>query len=102
MGLIKLSLAELRDTASDFQRASQEVAEVNQRVNGRAAQLLGNWEGVASQSFMQELASCQQQTQRTPAIYAEVAAALNATANRIEQADQESAASQHSVIVSDN
>ncbi|HNT75747.1 MAG TPA: WXG100 family type VII secretion target [Anaerolineae bacterium] len=102
MGIIKLSLTELRDTASEFQRASQEVSEINQRVNSRAAQLLAGWEGVASQSFMQELGSCQQQTQRTPAIYAEVAQALNMTANRIEEADQGAAAGQHSVIVSDN
>ena len=51
---------------------------------------------------MQELESCQRQTQRTPMIYNEVAQALSMTADRIEQAESEAAQSQHSTIVSDN
>ncbi|HDQ70914.1 MAG TPA: WXG100 family type VII secretion target, partial [Chloroflexi bacterium] len=63
-GVIRLTYEELRAAARDFQQASQEVEQTNQRVNSRAAQLLGGWEGVASQSFMQELESCQRQTRR--------------------------------------
>lgn len=102
MSQIRMTYEELRAVAADFDNAAQQTEEINARVNSRVSQLEGGWEGIAETAFLQELASCQRQTQRTPMIYAQVAQALRQTADKIEAAEQEAAQAIPGTITADD
>jgi WXG100 family type VII secretion target len=102
MSQIRMSYDEMRAVASDFQAQSDAVSQILSTLNSRANQLMSTWEGVAEQSFMQELQSCQQRMSRVPEMLAQISQALNNTAAKIEEAEQAAASAIPSTITADN
>ena len=102
MANIRINYDEMRSVASEFQNQSNATQQIINSLNNRAQQLLSSWEGVAEQSFMQELESCRQRLNRVPEMLAQVSQALRTTADRVEAAEQEAARAAASTITADN
>lgn len=102
MPQIRMSYDDMRAVASDFQAQADTVSQIISTLNNRTQQLMANWEGVAEQSFMTELESCNQRLSRVPEMLTQISQALNTTAAKIEEAEQAAAAAIPSTITADN
>lgn len=87
-GQIRINYEEMRAVSNDFRQQSDAVQQIINTLNGRANQLMAGWEGVAEQTFMQELEQCRQRLIRMPEMLAQISQALQMTANRIQEAEQ--------------
>jgi WXG100 family type VII secretion target len=101
-GQIRINYQEMRTVASDFAQQAEATQQIISSLNSRTQQLMGAWEGVAEQSFMTELESCNQRLRKVPDMLQQISQALRQTAERIEQAEQEAARGMGSTITADN
>ena len=101
-GEIRINYQEMRTVSREFQQQSEATQQIINSLNSRTQQLMMVWEGAAEQSFMQELESCNQRLRRVPEMLQQISQALNQTADRIEQAEQEAARGMASTIIADN
>ena len=75
-GQIRINYEEMRAVSNDFRQQSDAVQQILNTLNGRANQLMAGWEGVAEQTFMQELEQCRQRLVHMPEMLAQISQAL--------------------------
>lgn len=102
MSEIRINYEEMRAVATDFQSQAEATQQIIDTLNSRAEQLMTGWEGVAENSFMQELDSCRGRLVRVPDMLTQISQALRNTADRIEAAEQEAARAMPTTITADN
>lgn len=87
-GQIQVPYPGLQSVARGCQTCATELQAVLQALDGRTAQLLAGWDGVAEESFMAELASCRQRLAAAPVFLTQLGQALSHAAAHLEQEEQ--------------
>ena len=86
---IRITPDQMRGRASDYRAEADKVQDVIKRMDQLRGQLQGEWEGSASEAFAGRYEELKPGFLQAEALIREIAAALDSTANIVEQTDSD-------------
>lgn len=89
--MIRLDPSTLRERASQYTTAAGDLDDIISRMDSLLSQLQSEWEGSASEGFASKYAELKPGFKNGVDLINEIASALNANANDMEQSDQSAA-----------
>lgn len=89
---IRITPDSMRERANQYRNEAQKVNDVIAQMDSLLGQLQGEWEGAASQAYAARFAELRPGFVKAEELINEIAAALVATANTMEQTDADIAA----------
>lgn len=85
--MIRINLAETRETARLFREKGNEIEQVKSRLDAELQSLYSVWEGMSEENFMADYQQADQILTEARSVMEQVAVNLETIANNFEQAD---------------
>ena len=86
---IRMTPDSMRERATEYQRQSDIVGEVIERMDGLLTQLHEEWEGAASEAYEAKYTDLRKGFVSMQELISEICTALNKTADAVEQTDSD-------------
>lgn len=84
---IRITPDQMRSRANEYRTEADKVSDVISRMDSLLSALQGEWEGAASESYAGRYAELRPSFVRAEELIREIASALDATANIVEETD---------------
>lgn len=91
-GQIRITPDQMRSRAGEYRQQQDQVGEVISRMDSLLSQLQGEWEGSASQAYAERFGELRPGFVKAQELIGEIAQALDATAQSLEETDAQIAA----------
>ena len=91
-GQIRITPDQMRSRAGEYRQQQDQVGEVISRMDSLLSQLQGEWEGSASQAYAERFGELRPGFVKAQELIGEIAQALDATAQSLEETDASIAA----------
>jgi WXG100 family type VII secretion target len=101
MSLIRMTYDEMARVSKDFAKQRQAILDVIKVMSDRGEFLSENWDGVSSQEFMQQLASCYMRMSKSPAMLEHMSQGLTKAAKRLNDGELAAQKMMQTTIVAD-
>jgi uncharacterized protein YukE len=102
MSLIRMTYDEMDRVSKDFVKQRQAILDVIQVMSDRGEFLSENWDGVSSQEFMQQLATCYLRMSKSPAMLEFMGVGLTKAAKRLLDGEVEAQKMMQTTITGDD